>query len=77
LRGQQAHVPDDDDSVLVNHDGLTEAELPNARGYFVYSTLRDMARIPGVWNQVLNGPHFDFHPAEYWPADRVGINHIC
>jgi hypothetical protein len=36
-------VPDDDDSVLAHDDRLPEPELSNARGYFTYSDLRDVA----------------------------------
>ena len=74
---QQAHVADDDDSVLVNHDRLPEAELPNARSHFIYSHLRDVARVPSVRNQLLNRPDFDLHVAGYWPANRCGINYNC
>jgi hypothetical protein len=55
LRCQQAHVPDDNHAFLVHHNGLPEAELPNAPGYFVYSTLRDVPGVPGVRNQALIG----------------------
>jgi hypothetical protein len=61
LRGQQPRVAGDDDVLRVHHNGLPPAELADGRGYFVHGGSGNLAGVPGVRNDLLNGPKRDFH----------------
>jgi hypothetical protein len=62
-RSQPAHMPDDNHTVLVDHDRLLPPELLQGRRDLVDRSLRNLSRVLFIRRDFAQCPDLDFHAA--------------
>src|SRR5229473_5434979 len=61
VSGQQPYVANNDDSVLIDHDGLAPTKLLNRCRDFIDSLRRYLPGVAGVRQNLLKRPDCNFH----------------